>query len=34
MMPCHAVYEAAIVIVFAEFTVHHGDTAVQQTVFA
>ena len=34
MMPCHAVYEIAIVIVFAEFTVHHGDTAVQQTVFA
>ena len=33
MKPYHAVYEAAIVIIFAEFTVYHCDTAVQQTVF-
>ena len=32
-MPCHAVYEASIIMVFAELTVHHGDAAAQQTVF-
>ena len=33
-MPSHAVYEAAIItIVFAELTVHYGDTAAEQTAF-
>ena len=33
LMPCHAVYEAAIIMVFAELTVHRGDAAAQQTAF-
>ena len=33
-MPCRALYEKAMVIVFAVLTIRRGGSAVQQTAFA